>query len=431
MGFDVFYWTITGFLICFPVLILSVAYIKRQHYIPKFILSIAVFFAFCFFEAVFYEYIAEFEVIYVLSIILHHILSMLVLFFCNEMNLKEAIYCKIWATAAYYLAQQTASLFASIFGANEFMYTLFYMKIIMSVLFAGLLVFLAKKVIFRNIHIIPNEYIAISLLITVVGITFNAICFAFFNSKDVVIYLFQLFSMGVVTLSLFLLLETFQKHTLANEIEIRARLFDEHKKQFEMRREYIDVINKKFHDMKHQLVAIKYMVKDENVKKELNDMWDSISQYGYFVRTENPVIDTILTEKAEQFSGKNIQMNCMIDENMDISFIKVMDLYVVLGNAMDNVFECMTGSNQPEHGYVNIRMFIDKHFFRMSIKNNYSGCIFFENGLPKSNKDDSIFHGYGIKSIRDIVRKYNGEISVSADNGEFTLNIFIPIPIKH
>ena len=49
------------------------------------------------------------------------------------------------------------------------------------------------------------------------------------------------------------------------------------------------------------------------------------------------------------------------------------------------------------------------------------------NGLPETTKDDSPLHGYGLKSIRYLTEKYHGNMTVTAEEGIFHVNILLPI----
>nr|MCR4675502.1 GHKL domain-containing protein [Lachnospiraceae bacterium] len=51
-----------------------------------------------------------------------------------------------------------------------------------------------------------------------------------------------------------------------------------------------------------------------------------------------------------------------------------------------------------------------------------------ENGIYKTIKSNKDYHGFGIKSMRNIIEKYNGTLSISVDEKRFRTNILIPIP---
>ena len=67
-------------------------------------------------------------------------------------------------------------------------------------------------------------------------------------------------------------------------------------------------------------------------------------------------------------------------------------------------------------------------FVVVSIKNSYDGIVNFDdNGIPRTTKKDTVYHGYGVKSISLIVDKYEGNVSFSTKNNIFNLNILLPL----
>ena len=61
------------------------------------------------------------------------------------------------------------------------------------------------------------------------------------------------------------------------------------------------------------------------------------------------------------------------------------------------------------------------------ISNSFSGDIVFdEDGLPKTTKDKNGYHGFGTKSIKAIVDKYNGTLNIKVIDNVFYLMILIP-----
>ena len=67
-----------------------------------------------------------------------------------------------------------------------------------------------------------------------------------------------------------------------------------------------------------------------------------------------------------------------------------------------------------------------KSFLRIRVENCCEGEVLFADGLPVTGKD-ARYHGYGMKSIRSIVEKYNGSMAVKVENGWFELRILLPI----
>ena len=55
--------------------------------------------------------------------------------------------------------------------------------------------------------------------------------------------------------------------------------------------------------------------------------------------------------------------------------------------------------------------------------------IQFKNGMPVTTKKDRRLHGYGMKSIKSTVEKYNGSVVAAQENNWFELKILLPAAI--
>ena len=54
--------------------------------------------------------------------------------------------------------------------------------------------------------------------------------------------------------------------------------------------------------------------------------------------------------------------------------------------------------------------------------------LVFKDGLPVSTKGDERFHGFGLKSVSYITKKYDGNIRIHQENGLYCADIIFPIP---
>ena len=61
------------------------------------------------------------------------------------------------------------------------------------------------------------------------------------------------------------------------------------------------------------------------------------------------------------------------------------------------------------------------------IDNYFDGELEFRNGFPVTSKDDKGYHGYGVKSMQMIAKKYGGDIRISVNNHTFSLQIMLPV----
>ena len=83
-------------------------------------------------------------------------------------------------------------------------------------------------------------------------------------------------------------------------------------------------------------------------------------------------------------------------------------------NAIDSAKNC-------DDALINITIKYDKKCIFMKITNPISGELKFKNGEYISTKKDSKDHGLGLKSVKNIVERYNGSIYFTEENGRFVV----------
>ena len=76
---------------------------------------------------------------------------------------------------------------------------------------------------------------------------------------------------------------------------------------------------------------------------------------------------------------------------------------------------------------IQIKLSLQKGFVHIIIGNCYEGDIQMSGGLPKTTKKNKEYHGFGVKGIRQTVKKYDGSTTIKAENGWFELRILIPL----
>ena len=111
-----------------------------------------------------------------------------------------------------------------------------------------------------------------------------------------------------------------------------------------------------------------------------------------------------------------------------MDFINAIDLYAILGNALDNAMEAVEKFKHEEKRQIDVMIYRQQNFLVMNVINPIKGNLVYEEELPVSTKGDKRFHGFGLKSIRYIVKKYDGFLNISEEDGCFSLKILIPIP---
>lgn len=202
----------------------------------------------------------------------------------------------------------------------------------------------------------------------------------------------------------------------ANEVVIMTELLQREREQYRLSRENIELINIKCHDLKHQIKALRSDASEEHIK----EIEEAVMIYDSVIKTGNEVLDIILTEKSLLCEKNRIRLSCM-GNGKDLSFMDKMDLYALFGNALSNAIERVKLIEDEERRCISLNIVGFGESVSVHIENFYDGDIVFEDALPVTSGDRAR-HGYGMKSMRYIAKKYDGNMTVTAKGGVFRLD---------
>jgi len=107
--------------------------------------------------------------------------------------------------------------------------------------------------------------------------------------------------------------------------------------------------------------------------------------------------------------------------------MKPYNIYSLIGNAIDNAIESLTKVADSDKRELTLNIERRNDMCVISLNNYFEGSLKMKDGLPVTTKLDSDNHGYGIKSIRETVKFYRGELYISARNNMFTIMAVIPV----
>ena len=189
-----------------------------------------------------------------------------------------------------------------------------------------------------------------------------------------------------------------------------------------------DVVNRKYHDLKHYIHALR-SEPDQAVRAGYVDrLEESIRSYeASVVSTGSNVLDTIIASSAAQAARSNVEFIPMVDGGV-VAFVDPLDLVSIVGNALDNALEAAAAVPEPEHRLVRFSLFAQGAFAMIRAENYFEGDQEFVDGLPRTTKGDTKFHGFGLRSIRATAERYDGSLTVHAEDHWFTVRVLLPLP---
>ena len=221
---------------------------------------------------------------------------------------------------------------------------------------------------------------------------------------------FQYIHAVYATMACFLLLSMQRGQVIARleeeEFAFREKLWNQKKMQYELSKDAMAVVNQNYHDLKHKIAAVNAMTDEERRQEALQRMEENIGIYDSVVHTENELLDTVLTEKRLACGRKKITMSCICD-GKSMLFMDGLDLYTLLGNALDNAIEAAEKVPESER-YLSVQIQNKLGMTIVEIRNPIVTVPTIKNGILSTTKKDKESHGYGINSMKEIVKKYDG-----------------------
>lgn len=217
-----------------------------------------------------------------------------------------------------------------------------------------------------------------------------------------------------------------------SEIEMKSDLATMDRclrEQYDKYRNYqdsIDIINMKYHDLRHQMEDLKEQINSEEQTLLINNIESELKEYSPYFETGNKVLDALLDSRRTICRKWNITITVVVNGKL-LEFMNVADVCTVFGNALDNAIESVSILDDIEKRLIHIEITEQKHFVIILIENTCQQIISFENGIPMSTHSDKKNHGYGVRSINQVIQKYGGNAIFEVKDNWFSLKILIPV----
>lgn len=377
------------------------------------------------------------------------VLTVFLMWFCFQEKLINMLFCGIAAYTIQHFVYMFANFLVTVIQWDTSPLLGFYDNSALDfsamndkALFAGLLYLLCSYAFYSLFYLIFGRQIKKNRTITIrsiwllflvgagliVDILLNSV-FVYQNPDQSIVGSVIIYVYGCLCCVLLLAVqfELILVKKYEEERDFIKRMWVQEKEQYEISKETIDVINLKCHDIKHQ---IREIGQNKSIEREtVEEIESSISIYDAAIQTGHEVLDIILTEKSLRCYKNKILFSCIADGEK-LQFMNDTDVYSLFGNALDNAIEAVMKLENPENRIIGLTLRAVGSLVSLNINNSFEGDILFENDLPKTTKADAIFHGYGMKSIKVIVEKYGGNLTVSAKNNLFNLDILFPVQKK-
>ncbi len=232
----------------------------------------------------------------------------------------------------------------------------------------------------------------------------------------------SLYAITCCALALFIQFFLYYFVRVKSEYLVLRRINEEERRQYETSRENAEQLSIKYHDLKHKLISLEGKLP----QAELDSMRSIIETYDSTYHTGLDVLDIILNEKNTRCRSRGISLTCM-GYGGELGFMETMDIYSLFGNIIDNAIAAVEKLEPPEKRVISLVIERKGSFIYIDAVNFAGGAApSFTDGLPDTTKaEERGFHGYGLKSVRQIARKYHGDVSVSIEDDVFKVSVYM------
>lgn len=358
-------------------------------------------------------------------------LAALFIFWCRNVTFQDSLYCAVCAYATQHFGWSIYDLFCRVQGLStprpsQAGLAHWVINIAVYILFYWL--FARRLADGKRYYVDVKHSIFSAVLVLVVVLVLNqAGQSAYVEEGKRLYFICRAYAMFCCAFFLGMQVSQVRQAQLQAKLAFERQLAREQQEQYELTRETIDLINRKCHDLKHQVAALRTCVPEAQRERYLSELERCVQIYDSTLKTGSEILDTVLTEKSLYCEAHQITMTCIADGER-LSFMDPMDIFTIFGNAIDNAIESVSKVPDPEKRVISVSVQARSGLIVFQFENYYEHELSFMNGLPQTTKLETANHGFGLRSIRYTVGKYGGFMTIHPENNLFLLCISIPIP---
>lgn len=386
------------------------------------------------FEKAPYQFLFQTSVKTTIDLMLYLVLLTLVFSLCCRIRRRSAVY----GAACSYLTQDLAyTIF--VFFMPEYVHqsrdtlnleALAGKMLVMLIVYSAIYILFARKIAMNGDYLfISFSSLGIMLGVLAVGKILGSCARISYDTQqsfyfNIILLYDLLLTFTLLVQQMVLHREEIYKMEAVTEKNLREMQY----RQYQSFRDNVDSINHKCHDLKHMIAALRREKDGTSRDTQMEELEKSVMIYESQMNTGNKNLDAILTNACMVCNQKNIQWTCMADGKI-LDFVDSFDLYIMLGNALDNAIESLESVQDQENRFLSVNVWKRGMLAFIKIENYCEREVHFHEGLPVTTKDNAEEHGFGSQSIQEIVGKYHGEIRRTVEHGIFVLDIMIPINV--
>ena len=221
--------------------------------------------------------------------------------------------------------------------------------------------------------------------------------------------------------------EQLREAALHSELAAMDEVLHRQYEQYKRSKEGINLINRRYHELKIQLATIREERDQAKQNSALAAIESNIRQYEAENKTGNPVLDTILTAKNMECQQKDINMTSVADGRM-LGFLTTRELCTIVGVPLDNAIQAVSAEPDPEKRLIKVAIYTQNGFAMLRFEHYCETPLVLDaDGLPPKDSAGSS----DLKSVRTTAQQHDGSMTLHWEAGWCTLRVLLPLPQTH
>lgn len=177
---------------------------------------------------------------------------------------------------------------------------------------------------------------------------------------------------------------------------------------------------KLYHDLHNHIEAIYQCLTQGDVDTAATyceDLRTPVREISQAVWTGDKATDYLISSKMALAEQMNVKTKVNIEYPYNTN-IRSVDMTAILGNLLDNALEAVgTAPEDLRFLYLTVRRIHDMLIIK--VENGCKEAPVLHNGELQTTKEDTAFHGWGIKSVLAAAQRYEGTVDTTFQNGVF------------
>lgn len=171
------------------------------------------------------------------------------------------------------------------------------------------------------------------------------------------------------------------------------------------------------HELERKIFAVQYLFEKDREEEGIRILQQLITDLcgnAKEITISRNIVDTVIANTERKYESDRFTLEKEISIH-DVDIMELVDLCILLGNLADNAIEAAIESGD---GQVKIKVTEEYGCIHIRVSNTYSGE---KSDVVRfiSRKSDAGKHGFGMQSIREIVRRYGGDFTTLYEDGWF------------